>query len=63
MSLMLVNKIILQIILKVEVGTCKTTNKETEMFVYYSTLNLKIVYLMRTGTYQIMNSTDKSHCC
>lgn len=40
MSLMLVNKIILQIILKVEVGTCKTTNKETEMFVYYSTLNL-----------------------
>lgn len=37
---MLVNKIILQIILKVEVGTRKTTNKETEMFVYYSTLNL-----------------------
>lgn len=35
---MLVNKIILQIILKVEVG--KTTNKETELVVYYSTLNL-----------------------
>lgn len=38
MSLMLVNKIILQIILKVEVG--KTTNKETELVVYYGTLNL-----------------------
>lgn len=38
MSLMLVNKIILRIILKVEVG--KTTNKETELVVYYGTLNL-----------------------